>query len=197
MPSVDLAVARLEAERRVQRTISDAELASYLMYPKVFADYAESQREFGDLTPLPTSVFFYGMDAGQEINVVMGRGKALIIRYVGSSDPHDDHHRAVFFELNGQPRPIKVADLTHLKPRAAQPKAERDNPQQLGAPMPGVITQITVKVGDTVARGDVLMTLEAMKMQTSIRAEQTGQIKQITVSIGQQVDAKDLLVVTD
>ena len=197
MPSVDLAQARLEAERRVQRTISDAELASYLMYPKVFADYAESQREFGDLTPLPTSVFFYGMDAGQEINVVMGRGKALIIRYVGSSDPHDDHHRAVFFELNGQPRPIKVADLTHLKPRAAQPKAERDNPQQLGAPMPGVITQITVKVGDIVARGDVLMTLEAMKMQTSIRAEQTGQIKQITVSIGQQVDAKDLLVVTD
>ncbi len=196
LPGVDLEAARKEAERSVQRAISEAELASYLMYPKVFIDYAATQREFGDLTPLPTSVFFYGMEAGQEINVVMGRGKALIIRYMGSSDPHDDHHRSVFFELNGQPRPIKVADLSRVKPRAPQPKAERDNPLQLGAPMPGVITQIAVKVGDTVARGEILMTLEAMKMQTSIRAEQAGKIEQIAVTIGQQVDAKDLLVVT-
>ncbi len=196
LPPVDLVAARVDAERSVQRALSDAELASYLMYPKVFVDYAASQRKFGDLTPLPTSVFFYGMDAGQEINVVMGRGKALIIRYVGSSDPHDDHHRSVFFELNGQPRPIKVADLSRVKLRAPQPKAERDNPLQLGAPMPGVITQIAVKVGDTVARGEILMTLEAMKMQTSIRAEVAGQIQHLAVTIGQQVDAKDLLVVT-
>ncbi len=197
MPSVDLAVARRDAEVRVQRAISDAEFASYLMYPQVFVEYAATQREYGDLTPLPTSVFFYGMEAGQEVNVVMGRGKALVMRYVGASDPHDDNCRSVFFELNGQPRPIKVADRARLAPtKAPHPKAERDNPLQLGAPMPGVITQIAVKTGDKVARGDILMTLEAMKMQTSIRAELAGEIKQIAVAIGQQVDAKDLLVVT-
>jgi pyruvate carboxylase len=103
----------------------------------------------------------------------------------------------VFFELNGQPRPVKVIDRTHVKPRAPQPKAERDNPRHLGAPMPGVITQIAVKVGDKVARGDALMTLEAMKMQTAIRAEADGTVQALSVSVGQQVDAKDLLAVIE
>ncbi|MGE0371843.1 MAG: pyruvate carboxylase [Gammaproteobacteria bacterium] len=195
MPPTDLRAARAEAERQVQRTVSEADLASYLMYPKVFVEYAARQREFGDLTPLPTSVFFYGMEAGQEISLTTTGGKALIVRYVGTSDPHDDDHRTVFFELNGQPRPIKVADRTRARPKPPHPKAERDNPQQLGAPMPGVITQIAIRAGDRVERGDMLMTLEAMKMQTAIRAEAAGEVRQVVVTIGQQVDAKDLLAV--
>ena len=197
MPPVDLTALRLDAEHSAERRITDAEFASYLMYPKVFTEFTQAQREYGDLTTLPTSVFFYGMEAGQEINVLMGRGKSLIVRYVGASDPHDDNTRTVFFELNGQPRPLKVADRTRVQPRPPHPKAERGNARQLGAPMPGVLTQILVKVGDTVNRGDALMTLEAMKMQTSIRAEQNGRIQQIAVTLGQQVDAKDLLVVTE
>ncbi len=195
LASVDLSRERDTATRLAQRPISDAELASYLMYPKVFAEYAAHQREYGDLTALPTPAFFYGMEAGQEINVVMGRGKHLIIRYVGTSDPHDDNYRTVFFELNGQPRPIKVADRTQAKPVRENRKAERDNALQMGAPMPGVITQIAVKAGEKVDRGDNLMTLEAMKMQTAIRAEQDGTVKEVVVAIGQQVDAKDLLLV--
>ncbi len=197
MPSVDLATERKAAEAKVERAISDAEFASYLMYPKVFTDYAALQREYGDLTWLPTSVFFYGMESGQEINIVTGHGKTMIVRYVGTSDPHDDDHRTVFFELNGQPRPIKIVDRTRVKPRPPQPKAARDNPGQVGAPMPGVITQIAIKAGDAVSRGDALMTLEAMKMQTAIRAETDGRIKSMHVAIGQQVDAKDLLVVIE
>jgi pyruvate carboxylase len=195
MPPVDLEAARKEAERQAQRAISDAEFASWLMYPKVFTEFAASQRQFGELTPLPTPVFFYGMEAGQEVNIVLAKGKALIVRYLGTSDPHDDNHRTVFFEINGQPRPIKVADRTRVQPRPPHPKAEKDNALQIGAPMPGVITQISIKAGESVERGDVLMSLEAMKMQTSIRAEQAGEIKQVAVSLGQQVDAKDLLIV--
>ncbi|MBI2802252.1 MAG: pyruvate carboxylase [Gammaproteobacteria bacterium] len=197
MPNEDLVALRKEAERRARRVISDTDFASYLMYPKVFVEYAEAEREYGDLTTLPTPVFFYGMEAGQEITVIMGRGRALIIRYVGTSAPHDDNERTVFFELNGQPRPIKVVDGARAKPRPPHPKVERDNPHQLGAPMPGVITQIAVKAGDPVTRGDTLMTLEAMKMQTAIRSDQAGRVKHIAVTIGQQVDAKDLLVVIE
>jgi pyruvate carboxylase len=197
LPPVDLEAERALAERKVERPISDAEFASWLMYPKVFTEYAQAQREFGDLTPLPTPTFFYGLPAGQEINVRMGKGKDIIVRYLGTSELHDDNHRTVFFELNGQPRPVKVIDRTHVKPRAPQPKAERDNPRHLGAPMPGVITQIAVKVGDKVARGDALMTLEAMKMQTAIRAEADGTVQALSVSVGQQVDAKDLLAVIE
>ena len=195
LPPVDLLTARAEVEKKVQRPVSDAELASYLMYPKVFVDFAQVQRNYGELTPLPTSVFFYGMEAGQEINVTMAQGKALIIRYLGTSDPHDDSTRTVFFELNGQPRPIKIAGDSGTQARPPHPKAEKDHPEQLGSPMPGVITQIMVKVGDTVARGDTLMILEAMKMQSAIRAEQAGKVSRIAVSLGQQVDAKDLLIV--
>ena len=197
MDAINPAEARHEAERRARRVISDVDFASYLMYPKVFVEYAEAEREYGDLTILPTPVFFYGMEAGQEITVIMGRGRALIIRYVGTSAPHDDNQRTVFFELNGQPRPIKVVDGARVKPRPPHPKVERDNPNQLGAPMPGVITQIAVKTGDAVTRGDTLMTLEAMKMQTAIRSDQAGRVKHIAVTIGQQVDAKDLLVVIE
>jgi pyruvate carboxylase len=193
LPAVDLAAERKQLEVRIDRPVSDAELASYLMYPKVFTDYAQTQREYGDLTGLPTAAFFYGMLAGQELNVELGRGSGQVVRYLGTSDVHDDNHRTVFFELNGQPRAIKVGDGSKVQTRAPQPKAERDNPRHLGAPMPGVITQIAVKVGDRVSRGDSLMTLEAMKMQTAIRAEIDGTISTLSVSIGQQVDAKDLL----
>ena len=197
LPAVDLAAERRVVESRVERPVSDAELASYLMYPKVFIDYAQTQRLFGDLTGLPTTAFFYGMVVGQEMNITMGRGKSQIVRYLGSSDPHDDNHRTVFFELNGQPRSIKVGDGASAQLRPPQPKAERNNLRHLGAPMPGVITQIVVKVGDKLARGDALMTLEAMKMQTAIRAEGDGTLVSLSVQLGQQVDAKDLLAVIE
>ena len=193
LPPVDLDAERKTLEQRVERTVSDPEFASYLMYPKVFTDYAKTQRSYGDLTGLPTAAFFYGMVAGQELNVELGPGRSQVVRYLGTSDPHDDNHRTVFFELNGQPRAIKVGDGAGVQARAPQPKAERDNPRHLGAPMPGVITQIAVKLGDRVARGDAMMTLEAMKMQTAIRAESDGTISALTVHVGQQVDAKDLL----
>lgn len=197
LPAVDLAAARQVVESRVERPVSDAELASYLLYPKVFIDYAQTQRLFGDLTGLPTTAFFYGMVVGQEMNITMGRGKSQIVRYLGSSDPHDDNHRTVFFELNGQPRSIKVGDGASAQLRPPQPKAERDNLRHLGAPMPGIISQIMVKVGDRLARGDALMTLEAMKMQTAIRAEADGTLVALSVHLGQQVDAKDLLAVVE
>jgi pyruvate carboxylase len=193
LPPVDLDSERRKLELKIDRPVSDAEFASWLMYPKVFTDYAQTQREYGDLTGMPTAAFFYGVQSGQELNVELGRGRSLVLRYLGTSDHHDDNHRTVFFELNGQPRAIKVGDGKRTQARAPQIKAERDNPRHLGAPMPGVITQIGVKVGDRVNRGDTLMTLEAMKMQTAIRAESEGLIKVLSVHVGQQVDAKDLL----
>ncbi len=88
----DLAARRAAAETQVGRAISDLELASYLMYPKVFADYASDRAAFGDVSTLPTAVFFYGMESGQEINIDLERGKTLIVRYVTTSDPHEGRH---------------------------------------------------------------------------------------------------------
>ncbi len=127
----------------------------------------------------------------------MERGKTLIVRYVTTSDVHEDGTRTVFFELNGQPRPIRIADRSQVAKRPPQRKVEAGNPKHVGAPMPGTIGTVSVRVGQHLARGDVLLTLEAMKMETTVRAEQDGVVKEILATPGLQVDAKDLLVVLE
>jgi pyruvate carboxylase len=194
LPDADLPGERAEAERRVGRPISDSELAAYLMYPKVFVDYAADRATFGEMSTLPTSVFFFGLQAGQEINIDLERGKTLIVRYVATSDVHEDGTRTVFFELNGEPRPIRVADRSQVAKRPAQRKAESGNAAHVAAPMPGTIVTVPVHLGQSLHRGDVLLTLEAMKMETTVRAERDGVIGEILVRTGQQVDAKDLLI---
>ena len=195
LPAADLGAERRAAEAKIGRAITESELASYLMYPKVFADYAADRASFGDVSTLPTSVFFYGMQPGQEINIDLERGKTLIVRYVTTSDAHEDGTRTVFFELNGQPRPIRVADRSQVAKRPPQRKAEAGNASHVGAPMPGTIATVPVHVGQKMLRGDVLLTLEAMKMETTVRAERDGTVSEILVVPGQQVDAKDLLFV--
>jgi pyruvate carboxylase len=103
----------------------------------------------------------------------------------------------VFFELNGQPRSIKVQDRSQVAKRPPRRKAELDHPDEVGAPMPGTIATVNVLTGHAVARGDVLVTIEAMKMETSVRAERAGVISEIIARPGQQVDAKDLLLVLE
>jgi pyruvate carboxylase len=114
---------------------------------------------------------------------------------VATSDVHEDGTRTVFFELNGQPREVRVPDRSQVAKRPPQRKAEPGNPLHLGAPMPGTIASVTATVGRKVARGDILATLEAMKMETAVRAESAGEVAEILAAPGQQVDAKDLLIV--
>ncbi len=195
LPPADLEKTRAEASRRVGHEVTDRQLASYLMYPEVFVEYAADRRRFGDVAILPTPVFFYGMEPEQEITVDLERGKTLIVRYLAQSEPHEDGTRTVFFELNGQPRSIRVADRSRAPTRPPRRKADLGNPCHVGAPMPGVVAEVTAKVGSEVARGDSLLTLEAMKMQTSVRAEIDGRVTEVLAEAGAQVEAKDLLVV--
>ncbi|HZF14910.1 MAG TPA: pyruvate carboxylase [Steroidobacteraceae bacterium] len=195
LPPADLDAQRAVAERDCGRKISDEELASYLMYPKVFVDYVGARSRFGNVSVLPTSVFFYGMQPGQEVSVDLERGKTLILRFVAVSEPHDDGTRTVFFELNGQPRAVRVHDRTQVAKRPPRRQAEPGNAAQVAAPMPGTITTVAVKSGQKVKRGEVLVTLEAMKMETSVRAERDGEVGEVLVRPGLQVDAKDLLLV--
>jgi pyruvate carboxylase len=135
------------------------------------------------------------MESGQEINIDLERGKTLIVRYVTTSDPHEDGTRTVFFELNGQPRPIRVADRSQVAQRPPRRKVEAGNSAHVGAPMPGTIATVPVHVGQHLNKGEVVLTLEAMKMETTLRAEHDGVIKEILARPGLQVDTKDLLVV--
>ena len=195
LPPADLDAERQKIQQKLPRQVTDEDLASYLMYPRVWMDYISDRLLFGDVSILPTPVFFYGMEAGQEITIDIERGKTLIVRYVATSEAHEDGTRTVFFELNGLPRSVRVQDRSQVAKRAPQRKAEPGNVKQVGAPMPGTIATVAVTVGRKVARGDVLATLEAMKMETAVRAEADGEIAEVLARPGQQVDAKDLLIV--
>jgi pyruvate carboxylase len=195
LPPADLDAERRKIQEKLPRAVTDDDLASYLMYPRVWMDYIDDRLQFGDVSILPTPVFFYGMEAGQEISVDIERGKTLIVRYVATSEVHEDGTRTVFFELNGLPRSVRVQDRSQVAKRAPQRKAEVGNVKQVGAPMPGTIATVAATVGRKVARGDLLATLEAMKMETAVRAETDGEVAEVLARPGQQVDAKDLLVV--
>ncbi|OAN55977.1 pyruvate carboxylase [Paramagnetospirillum marisnigri] len=191
----DLEAARAEAEKKAGRKVTEAELASFLMYPKVFTDYAVHHRHFGDVSMLPTDVFFYGMQPGQEITIDLEKGKSLVVRFLAIAEADEDGERKVFFELNGQPRTVKVADRKVAPARVARPKAEPGNANHVAAPMPGLVVSVAVRAGQEVEKGDLLVAIEAMKMETAVRAERAGTIAEVSVSPGTQVEAKDLLVV--
>jgi pyruvate carboxylase len=195
MPAMDLAAERKKLSATLGREATDTQFASYLMYPKVFLDYAKDRANFGDCAILPTPVFFYGMEPGDEVSVDIERGKTLIVRFVALSEVRDDGTRQVFFELNGQPRSIVVTDRSQVAKRPPQRKVEPGNAKHVGAPMPGTIATVKAIVGLKVVKGDLLLTMEAMKMETSVRAEADGTVAEVLVKPGVQVDAKDLLVV--
>ncbi|MGO9804737.1 MAG: pyruvate carboxylase [Steroidobacteraceae bacterium] len=195
LPPVDLEAARASVRDRLPRPVTDEDLASYLMYPRVWLDYARERVQYGDPSILPTPVFLYGMQPGDEISVDLERGKTLIVRYVAMSEPHEDGTRTVFFELNGQPRSVRVPDRARVAERPPARKVEAGNARHVGAPMPGIVTTVAAIVGAQVARGAVLVTLEAMKMETAVRADSDGEVAEVLVKPGAAVDLKDLLVV--
>jgi pyruvate carboxylase len=195
LASVDLEAERARIQQQLPRPVTDEDLASHLMYPRVWLEYARARAVYGDPTDLPTPVFFYGMEPGEEISVDLERGKTLIVRYLASSEPHEDGTRTVFFELNGQPRSVRVADRTQVVAHAPPRKAESGNASHVGAPMPGVVANIAAAVGARVERGQLLLTLEAMKMETAVRASAAGEVAEVLVRAGQTVEARDLLVI--
>ena len=198
-PGSYLKPADLDAERQkvakdAGMEIDDFRLASYLMYPKVFSDFAKTQDMYGPTEALPTPVYFYGLEENDEIFIDIEKGKTLVLQYLGRTETNEKGMVRVFFDLNGQPRTISVPDRLKVGDVKVRPKAALGDAKQVGAPMPGVISTLAVKEGQSVQAGDVLLSIEAMKMETAIHAEADGVIAEVLVKPGDQIDAKDLLI---
>src|SRR6185312_2341083 len=195
MPAADLTQAETDAQAKIGRPLEGDELLSYLMYPKVFTDYAALQNRYGPVSVLPTPVFFYGMKPGEEIAVELERGKTLVVRLQTMGETDEEGKVRVFFELNGQPRIVKVPNRSAKATVDVRRKAEEGNDTHVAAPMPGAVSTVSVKKGEAVKAGDVLLTIEAMKMETALHAPRDGTVTELLVTPGAQIDAKDLLVV--
>jgi pyruvate carboxylase len=194
LAETDLTQARTKATQQCGRTLTATEFASWLMYPKVFADYANTIRKYGPVSVLPTPTFFYGMVVGEEIGIKIERGKTLIVRLQALGDVEDDGQVKVFFEVNGQPRIIRVPNRSAATKIVGRRKADDSDGSHIAAPMPGLVTILSAKPGQTVKQGDVLLSIEAMKMETVLTAPHDGTIGEVLVRTGSQVEAKDLLI---
>jgi pyruvate carboxylase len=187
LPPADFAAAKATLKERYNREPTERNVISYLLYPKVFTDFADHRRKFADVAVLPTPVFFYGLEKGEEVSVEIEPGKV--------GDPHPDGKRLVFFELNGQPREVLVEDRSLGGGTGpAKVKAEAGNPLHVAAPMPGAVVAVAVGVGERVAAGQKLLTLEAMKMETTLYAERAATVAEVLARPGTQVEGGDLLV---
>lgn len=201
LPAVDLEAVRAKlaadlakAEDAEDRAVDDEDLNGYLMYPKVFMDYRARHQMYGPVRTLPTRTFFYGMQPGDEITAEIDPGKTLEIRLQAVGETTEEGDVKVFFELNGQPRVIRVPNRAVKAKTAARPKASEGNPAHVGAPMPGSVASVTVTAGQKVRAGDLLLTIEAMKMETGLHADRAATVKAVHVTPGAQIEAKDLLV---
>jgi len=193
-PKVSLQTVRAELTGKLKREATDDDLYSHFMYPSVFAEFTKFVRDYSDVSVLPTPAFFYGLKPGEEIIINIEEGKTLFVKLINVGTPDKDGRRIVSYELNGVPRETTITDrsiVTKVKTRA---KVDPANPLQIGAPIPGMITSLAITVGGKVAKGDKLLVLEAMKMQTTIYAPKDGVIDEILALVGDSVESKDLLV---
>lgn len=192
---VDLEATRAELTTNLGRPATDDDLYSHLMYPQVFADFMTFKNRYDDLSALPTPAFFYGLHIGEEIEIEIDPGKILIIKLISIGEADTAGRRALFFELNGMPRESVVFDASlKATAKATRVKGEANNLAHASAPMPGMVTEVAVSVGQEVKAGDKLVVLEAMKMLTTVSAGADGAIAEVLVKKGDRVDSDDLLV---
>jgi pyruvate carboxylase len=183
-----------ELSVKLKRPATDDDVFSHIMYPEVFAAFTKNENIFGNLAALPTPAFFYGMKPGQEISVEIEPGKTLFIRLVNIGAVDAEGKRALNFELNGMARQMAIVDRSAKPTIKARQKADASKPNELGAPIPGLVTALVATVGAKVAKGDKLLTLEAMKMQTTIYAPADGIVEAIFVQNGDALESKDLIL---
>ncbi|MEM6981078.1 MAG: pyruvate carboxylase, partial [Planctomycetota bacterium] len=193
MPPADIDEARSEASQLTGETPNDRDAVTYLLYPKVFAEFAEHRNKYGDVGVLPTPDFFYGQKPGDEIAVDIEPGKRLIIKYLAVGEARPDGSRTVFFELNGQPREVSVIDRSLDVDVQASIKADPGNASHVAASMPGMVITVAAGEGEKVRAGQKLLVLEAMKMETTINSPSDGVLKKVHTPPGTQVETGDLL----
>ena len=196
LPPVDF--DQLEQEvRKFRNDPERKDLISYAMYPKVYEDFCRHRKEYGYITRMGSHVFFNGMALGETNKINIEDGKTLVIKYLGLGDHNDDGTINVQFELNGMRREVAVRDPNASEKTRQVVQADESDPRQVGASIPGMVSKLHVQPGDTVEENQVLMTIEAMKMETAVTARTAGKVREIRVKEGQAVKAKELLILLD
>lgn len=197
LPPADFEETRQTLEKKTGQKVPKTDVLSYLLYPDVYLKFIKARQQYSTLEVLPTPQFFYGMQPGEEVAIDLEEGKMLIVKLLTVGEPHPDGLRTIFFELNGLPREVDVRDSKMEVKQETRPKADPNIEGHVGAPIPGMVSAISVELNQVVAKGEKLLVMEAMKMQTTVYAPKAGRVSERYVSNGSQVEAKDLMLVIE
>ena len=193
-PKIDLKKEFSSLQKKIGRKATEDDLFAHLMYPQVFQDYLAFRTQNGDVSVLPTTAYFHGLDVGEEISIEIEEGKTLFVKLLNVGEPDEKGIRSLTFELNGKARTTLVEDKSVKGDAKAREKADPANPLHVAAPIPAMISSIATSVGKPVKKGDKIAVLEAMKMQTTLYASADGTVDEILAQVGESVESKDLIV---
>jgi pyruvate carboxylase len=194
LASVDFDAEFTRFSKQFGEEVTFNDLISYLLYPKVFEEYYNRRKEFGEVWHIPTINFFYGLKPEEEVIIEIDKGKSILVRLLTCSEPDSEGKRKVFMRLNGQTRIIEVADRSVKVVHTENQKAVKGNPSQVGAPLQGKLSQVLVEEGEKIRLNQPLFVIEAMKMETTITATNAGTIKRLTLPPGAMVKSEDLIL---
>ena len=191
---VDFEEIREELVAKNYGKVTEQDVISYVLYPKVFDQFIQTREQYGNLSLLDTPTFFFGMRNGETVEIEIENGKRLIIKLETISEADENGTRTIYYVMNGQARRIKIKDENIKTNANVKPKANKTNPNHIGAQMPGSVTEVKVSVGDEVKVNQPLLITEAMKMETTIQAPFNGVIKKVTIGNGDAIATGDLLI---
>ena len=192
-PKMDLKKESSKLSKKLGRKATEDELFSSVMYPKVFQDFQSFRSKYGDVSVLPTTSYFHGLENGEEIAIKIEEGKTLFIKLLHIGDADDKGERSLTFELNGKARTTIVQDKSVKAEAKVREKADPSNDKHVAAPIPAMVSSISTSVGKTVSKGEKIAVLEAMKMQTTLYASSDGVVDALLVNVGDSVESKDLI----
>jgi len=197
LPQIDFEQEFAAFQKQFGTDLVETDYLSYKFYPKVFEDYLKFCREYGDVSVVPTLVFFYGLKLRQDITVEIAPGKTLLIRLSGIGPINENGFRNVFFKLNGQARAIEIQDRSVKIVKQENRKADKADKKQIAVPLQGLLSKVLVKKGESVKKNQPLFVIEAMKMETTVAATQDAAIADIILSAGSMVNTNDLVLLID
>jgi pyruvate carboxylase len=192
---IDFEKEMVQFKQRFGEEVSETDMLSYLLYPKVFEAYFEKKKEYGEVWHIPTVNFFYGLKDNEEVLIEIDKGKSILARFLTCSEPDEEGKRKVFMRLNGQTRIIEIQDKSIKATVHQHEKADRNNGKHIGSPLQGKLSQLLVKEGDAVKSNQPLFVVEAMKMETTITATTEGMVQKINLGSGTMVKADDLVLI--
>lgn len=191
---VDFESVRKELEEKQQKEVTEQDIISYVLYPKVYEQYKLTQEQYGNVSLLDTPTFFFGMRTNETVEIEIDTGKRLIITLKAITEPDEKGVRTIFYDMNGQARRIYIQDENVKANASVKPKADKLNPNHIGAQMPGSVTEVKIAEGENVKSGQALLITEAMKMETTVQAPFDGVVTKLTVQSGDAIESGDLLI---